>query len=157
MSAPGTLPEVSARVLSVWLSNAAGERIENVEQDTPMYFNCIVEARREMRNPVFGFHFMDADGARIFGFNKRLEGRDGDNDVLRAGDRALIAGEIENRLLPGRYHINCWISRNRALGDIALHSLRLLEFSVYGTEPGPGSVQIHDEVRAEILALGVDP
>jgi ABC-2 type transport system ATP-binding protein len=145
---PGTLPEVNARVLDTWLSNAAGERVAAVEQGAPMYFNCIVEARRELRNPVFGFHFMDSDGARLFGFNKTLER---EPDVLAAGQRVLISGEVENRLLPGRYHVNCWISRNRAAGDIALHSLRLLEFTVFGTEPGPGSLAMRDEVEARVM------
>ena len=35
---------------------------------------------------------------------------------------------------------------------MALHPIRLLDFSVYGTEPGPGSVRINDEVQAEIIA-----
>jgi ABC-2 type transport system ATP-binding protein len=151
---PGTLPDVNVRVLDTWLQNAAGERIQNVEQNERLFFNCLVEARRDLHQPVFGFHFMDAEGARIFGFNKKLagpvEGADGP-DRLPAGARVRIAGEVENRLLPGSYHVNCWISRNRAAGDLALHSLRLLEFVVFGTEPGPGSVQLNDDVRAEII------
>jgi ABC-type polysaccharide/polyol phosphate transport system ATPase subunit len=152
--APGTLPEVNVRVIDAWLENAAGQRVTNVEQHEPLYFTCVVEARRELRSPVFGFHFMDVDGARLFGFNKTLELPEGAPDRLREGDRARISGEVENRLVPGRYHIVCWISRNRAASDIALHSLRLLEFMVYGTEPGPGSVQLRDNVRAEIVLEG---
>ena len=72
--------------------------------------------------------------------------------MILPGTQVRISGEVENRLLPGQYHVNCWISRNRALGDLALHALRLLEFVVYGTEPGPGSVQMEDDVRAEIIA-----
>jgi Wzt C-terminal domain len=147
---PGPLPDVNARVIDTWLENGTGERIQNVEQNALLRFNCVVEARRDLENPVFGFHFMDADGARIFGFNKTLEVPEGAPDRLLAGQRVRISGEVENRLLPGRYHIGCWISRNRTLGDIALHSLRLLDFMVYGTEPGPGSVQMGDEVNAVI-------
>jgi ABC-type polysaccharide/polyol phosphate transport system ATPase subunit len=147
---PGALPDVNARVVDVWLENGSGQRVQNVEQHGALRFNCIVEARRELRSPVFGFHFMDADGARIFGFNKTLELPEGAPDRLLPGERVRISGEVENRLLPGSYHVNCWISRNRAAGDIALHSLRLLDFVVYGTEPGPGSMQMRDEVRAVI-------
>jgi ABC-2 type transport system ATP-binding protein len=111
---PGPLPEVNARVLDVWLADATGRRVENVEQGTLLFFNCVVEARRELRHPVFSFHFMDADGAMLFGFVKQLEDRTGDENVLAAGERVLISGEVENRLLPGRYHVNCWIFRNRA-------------------------------------------
>ena len=148
---PGTLPEVNVRVIDSWLENAAGERVQNVEQNERLYFGCVIEARRELRNPVFGFHFMDADGARIFGFNKTLERSPDEADVLPAGARVRIFGEVENRLLPGRFHIVSWISRNRAAGDLALHPLRLFDFTVYGTEPGPGSVGLRDDVAAEIV------
>jgi hypothetical protein len=150
-TAAGVVPEVNVRIQDTWLEDAAGERVPNIEQHQPFRFNCLIEARRELRNPVFGFHFMGSDGARIFGFNKTLQLPDGATDVLRSGQRVLISGEVENRLLPGSYHVNCWISRNRAAGDLALHPLRLLEFTVYGTEPGPGSVALRDDVRAEIL------
>jgi ABC-2 type transport system ATP-binding protein len=145
---PGVLPDVSVRVLDAWLDNARGEREQNVEQHAPIRFNCVVEARRELCSPVFGFHFMDVDGARIFGFNKTLELPDGAPDVMAPGERVRISGDVENRLLPGNYHVNCWISRNRAAGDMALHSLRLLDFMVYGTDAGPGSVRIEDDVQA---------
>lgn len=151
---PGTLPEVSVRVLDAWLENGSGKRLTNVEQNEPLFFNCVVRARRELRNPVFGFHFMDVDGARLFGFNKTLELSDEAADRLLPGDQAKISGEVENRLLPGRYHVVCWISRNRAAGDLALHSMRLFDFIVYGTEPGPGSLQLRDDVRAEIVEDG---
>jgi energy-coupling factor transporter ATP-binding protein EcfA2 len=151
---PGTMPDVNVRVIDTWLEDAEGQRITNVEQHSPIRFNCLIEARRELRNPVFGFHFMDADGARLFGFNKQLELPEGAPDVLLAGGRALISGEIENRLLPGRFHIVSWISRNRAAGDLALHALRLLEFMVYGTEPGPGSLHLRDDVHAVLVDGG---
>jgi ABC-type polysaccharide/polyol phosphate transport system ATPase subunit len=154
--APGTLPEVNVRVIDTWLENAAGARITNVEQNERLYFNCIVEARRDLHHPVFGFHFMDHDGARLFGFNKMLDPPDGSPDSLSAGHRVHISGEVENRLLPGRYHIVCWISRNRAVGDLALHALRLLDFMVYGTEPGPGSLQLSDDVRVELIEPEAD-
>ncbi len=154
---PGTLPDVNVRVLDTWLQNAAGERTTKVEQHERLYFHCVVEARRDLQQPVFGFHFMDADGARLFGFNKSLELAEGAPDELLAGQRAHISGEIENRLLPGRYHIVCWISRNRAARDLALHALRLLDFMVYGTDPGPGSLQLSDEVRAELVEPEEEP
>ena len=81
------------RVIDTWLENAAGERVANVEQREPLYFNCIIEARRELRNPVFSFQFMDVDGARLFGFNKTLEPGDGEPDVAaRRRTRARLRG-----------------------------------------------------------------
>ncbi len=143
---PGAMPEVNVRIVDTWLQNAAGERLGNVEQHERLFFHCVIEARRELRNPVFSFQFMDVDGARLFGFNKTLDPSPGESDVLHSGERVHISGEVENRLLPGDYHIICWIARNRAVGDLAMHSMRLHDFVVYGAHPGPGSVQIQDDV-----------
>jgi hypothetical protein len=100
---------------------------------------------------VFSFQFVDADGAEIFGFTKTLDRPD---DRLRGGERVHIGGEIENRLLPGRYYVSAWIVRNESAGDLALHAVRLLEFVVYGTEPGPGSVRLNDDVQVRVLDEG---
>jgi ABC-2 type transport system ATP-binding protein len=151
VSVPGTLPDVNARVVDVWLENDAGERMQNVEQNQRLFFHCIVEARREMSSPVFSYHVHNADGAEVFGFSKRIKVKDDADDVLHPGQQVLIAGEIENRLLPGSYYMSSWVIRNRAAGDLALHSFRLLEFVVYGTEVGSGSVRLDDSVEARIL------
>jgi ABC-type polysaccharide/polyol phosphate transport system ATPase subunit len=151
VSVPGTLPDVNARVIDAWLASADGQRITNVEQHQRLFFNCIVEARRELRSPVFSYQFLGADGSEIFGFSKRLNVDDEADDVLAPGQRVLISGELENRLLPGRYHVSSWVLRNRAAGDLALHSFRLLEFVVYGTEIGAGSVKLDDAVEATVL------
>ena len=54
------------------------------------------EARHELEAPVFGFHFLDEDGATVFGFNRTL--RDGEPDRLEPGQRVRISGQIENPL-----------------------------------------------------------
>jgi hypothetical protein len=42
------------------------------------------------------------------------------------------------------------IARNRSQGDIALHMMRLLDFVVYGTQPGPGNVSVDADVKATL-------
>jgi hypothetical protein len=42
------------------------------------------------------------------------------------------------------------ISRNRSFGDLALHVLRLIDFVVYGTEPGAGAVSIETDIEATV-------
>ncbi len=145
---PGDVPDVNVRLIDARLRNPAGERVENVEQGEPIGFEVVFEARRELVAPVFGFHFLNADLVQVFGFNRSLELDEGEPDVLRAGQRVRLAGTIENRLLPGRYHVSAMISRNRSQGDLALHIVRLLDFVVYGTEPGPGSVAVDVDVEA---------
>jgi ABC-type polysaccharide/polyol phosphate transport system ATPase subunit len=141
--APGGVPDVNATLIDARLESASGERIENIEQGDPIRLTVILEARRDLEGPVFGFHFHDADGVRVFGFNRTLE-------LLRAGQRVRISGAIENPLLPGKYFVSAWISRNRTQGDLALHIMRLLDFVVYGTRPGPGSVSVQADVDAVI-------
>jgi hypothetical protein len=135
-------------VVDAWLRNEGGERVENVEQGEPIGLEVVVEARHELVDPVFGFHFLNDSGETVFGFNRTLTVPDGEPNRIAAGQRVRIAGQIENPLLPGRYFVNCWISRNRHQGDLALHVIRLLDFVVYGTRPGPGSVSVRADVDA---------
>ena len=147
---PGDVPDVNVRVVDVWLADADGERIENVEQGTPIHLNMIVEARQDLVHPVFGFHFVNSDGAAVFGFTVSVNRDDDEADVVKAGERVRIGGRIDNPLLPGRYGVSTLISRNRSIGDLALHLIRVLDFVVYGTEMGPGSVSVEHDVEAVV-------
>ncbi|HLY49136.1 MAG TPA: ABC transporter ATP-binding protein [Solirubrobacteraceae bacterium] len=154
---PGTLPDVSARVLDVWLEDGHGRRIQNIQQGERFSFHCLIEARRALRNPIFSFQFLDSGGAEIFGFSKTLGSDPEAEEVLPPGERVLVGGEIENRLLPGRYYIDAWVVRNRTAGDLALHAMRLLEFTLYGTQQGPGSIQLNDNIQAVVLGPETAP
>jgi hypothetical protein len=142
----GDVPDVNVRVVDAWLADPHGERTENVEQGVPIHLTAVFEARHDLVAPVFGFHVVNADGVPVFGFNRSLA----ELDVVAAGRRVRVAGTIENRLLPGRYMIKCLISRNRTQGDLALHDLQLLDFVVYGTRPGPGTVTMNADVEVAL-------
>jgi hypothetical protein len=86
----------------------------------------------------------------VFGFTRSLELAEDEPDALHAGQRVRLAGTIENRLMPGRYSVTAMISRNRSFGDLALHVLRVIDFVVYGTEPGPGAVSVDVDVEAVV-------
>ena len=146
----GAVPDVNVRLLDAWLEDPSGARVENIEQNQPISLNVVIEARRDLVSPIFGFHFLTADGMQVFGFNRTLERADDEPDVVRAGQRVRISGPIENRLVPGRYYVSALISRNRTQGDLALHVLRLLDFIVYGTKPGPGAVSVDVDVQAVV-------
>jgi ABC-2 type transport system ATP-binding protein len=149
-AAPGGVPDVNVRVVDAWLENGAGERVDNIEQGHPIGLRVVFEARHDLEAPVFGFHFLNADATTVFGFNRALTVEPGERERVAAGQRVRIAARIENPLLPGRYFVNCWISRNRAQGDLALHVVRLLELVVYGTRPGPGDVAVRADVEASV-------
>jgi ABC-type polysaccharide/polyol phosphate transport system ATPase subunit len=151
-ASPGDVPDVNVRVIDAWLENPIGERVENVEQGEPIGFNIIFEARHDLVNPVFSFHFLTEHDYTVFGFNRSLERGEDEADVVRAGHRVRLSGTIENRLLPGRYHVRAIISRNRSQGDLALHLVRLLDFMVYGTGQAAGSVTVDVNVDAVLEA-----
>jgi ABC-type polysaccharide/polyol phosphate transport system ATPase subunit len=146
----GDIPDVNVRMIDTWLENALGERVDNLEQGEPIRLNVIVEARHDLASPVFGFHFLTGEGMQVFGFNQEVARDVGEPNVVRAGQRVRISARIENPLLPGRYHVSSIISRNRSHGDLALHPLRILDFAVYGTRPGVGSIAVNAAVSAVI-------
>ena len=67
-------------------------------------------------------------------------------------ERGLLgsAHYVENPLQPGRYFLHCYVARNRQQGDYALHRLRLLDFVVFGTQAGPGTVSVPADVQVEL-------
>ena len=144
------VPDVNVRLVDVWLEDSAGERVENVEQGEPIRFNLVVEARHELVAPVFNFHFLNDEGGWVFDFSETLPAGPAGSGPVAVGERMTIAGEIENPLVPGRYSIECWVSRQRGEDEVALHTLRLLDFLVYGTGPGPGNVSVRADVRVSL-------
>jgi hypothetical protein len=142
---PGGVPDVNARLVDCWLEDPAGARVENVEQGEPIGFNAVFEARQDLEAPTLGFFFLNADGAAVFGFNHEPEG-----GRVHAGDTLRLSGTIANPLVPGRYSVTCFVTRNREQGDVALHVLRLLDFVVYGTRPGPGSVTVDVDMTSAV-------
>ena len=128
--------------------------VGNVEQGEPIELRVVLEARQDLEGPIFGILVLDEEGRTVFGFNRTLTPAQGEPDRLPAGRRVRIAGRIENPLVPGRYFLDCWTARNRTQGDIALHPVRLADFVVYGTRPGPGTVAVRADVTA---AVELDP
>jgi hypothetical protein len=134
-------------MVDAWLESPAGRRAENVEQGDPIGFGVVFEARQELVNPVFIFQVDQAStGATVFGFSRTL----GDDATVAAGQRVRISGTVENPLLPGRYQIVALVLRNRSVGDLALQPVRLLDFVVFGTQPGPGTVSVAADVEATL-------
>jgi Wzt C-terminal domain len=140
--------DINVRLVDVWLQDAHGARVENVEQGEPITFGIVVEARRELRAPVFQLHVLNDDAVWVFGFSQRLT--DGAEGRVAAGQRVRITGAIENPLVPGRYFVECWVARDRDDGEPALHVLKLTDFYVFGTRPGAGSVVVDTDIEAVV-------
>jgi hypothetical protein len=145
LAAPGDYPvslELNARLISAQLLDGAGQPIENLEQGEPIILDALVQSARELSEPVFSFHVLNADGVVVAGFLRKLDER------ISSGQHVRLRGEIENRLVPGSYSLDCWIGRDGQAGDIALQPLRLIHFVVYGTAPRHGIVSLRSDVEA---------
>jgi ABC-type polysaccharide/polyol phosphate transport system ATPase subunit len=133
--------DLNARVIGAHVRDEHGEAVDNLEQDAPIVIDVLLEAARELADPIFVFHIVNADGLVVFGFTRTLEA------TLAAGQRVRIAGAIENRLVPGRYALDCWIRRDGEGRDMVLQPARLLYFLVYGTAPRHGVVALRTDVE----------
>ena len=132
--------DFNARVVEATLRDAAGEPIENVEQGTPIEIDIVLEAARELDGPMFVFHVRNDDGMVVFAFTRTLE------RSVPQGSAVRLRGKLENRLVPGRYYLDCWVRQDEHQTLMALQALRLLRFVVYGTAPRHGVVTLDAEL-----------
>ena len=54
--------DLNARLVSARLMDENGDSVENVEQRKPISIDVVVEIARELANPTFAFHVLNADG-----------------------------------------------------------------------------------------------
>jgi ABC-type polysaccharide/polyol phosphate transport system ATPase subunit len=141
----GGVPDVNARLVDAWLEDPRGDRVENVEQGDAITMHLVLEARQELAEPGVGLYFMNADGAPVFGINHEPGKR------LATGERVHLTSRISNPLVPGKYGVNCFVTRNRDQGDVALHLLRVLDFVVYGANASPGVVTVEATTTSEVV------
>jgi ABC-type polysaccharide/polyol phosphate transport system ATPase subunit len=146
----GVFPDRHARLLDAWLEDEAGMRVAQVEMGKPIRFRATLEAREPMQEPVLGFHLRNADGVYVLGFNHPLRDDPAAPDSLQPGQRFHVSGEIENLLLPGHYFMFCWVVRNRARGEMALQSIDLLDFIVFGRPKAGGIVSLPAEIEVTV-------
>ncbi len=148
--APASIPDINVSLIDSWLEDESGQRVDNVEQGQTFRFIMLAEARQQMNAPVFNFHCLNLDGHWVFAFSKELEQPDGTPERIATGERMRIVAEIDNPLTPGRYSLECWISRSHDEATTAIHILRLLDFFVFGTKPGAGSIVLDGDVQTTI-------
>jgi hypothetical protein len=78
----------------------------------------------------------------VFAFTRTLHERVG------GGQRVRLVGEIENRLVAGRYYLDCWVRQDERENVMAVQALRVLRFVVYGSAPRHGIVTLRTDVEA---------
>jgi ABC-2 type transport system ATP-binding protein len=143
---PEPLIDFNAKVVRATLRDATGAPAENVEQDEPIVIDVVLEAARGLDGPNFAFHVRNDDGVVVCGFQTDLE------RAVRPGEQIRVKGEIENRLVPGRYYLDCWVRQPESHTTIAVQGLRLLDFVVYGTGSREGVVTVEAKLVASLEA-----
>ena len=133
-------PDVMLMVVA--LAGERGERVENVEQGEPIRLELLVEARRELDEPVFGFELLNVDGVPVCGFSETLEQR------VPAGRRVRVSARVDNPLVPGRYSLDCSIRPHQGRAEVTMRVPGLVDFVVRGPEPIPGMVLVETDVDA---------
>jgi ABC-type polysaccharide/polyol phosphate transport system ATPase subunit len=141
----GTAAMADVTLVEAWIEKADGTRTTTVETGSEMRFSAILEAQRDVEGPSIGFMFTNADGVEVSGFDASLP--KGVPDRLEAGRRVRVGGVIENRLVPGRYVVKCWVYRNHNYADLVLHSPHILDFVAFG-EGAAGVVSLDHDVTA---------
>ncbi len=141
---PGPVLDVHARVLDATLRDEAGGRCENVEQGLPILAEVVFEAAHDLAGPIFAFHVVNADGVVVCAFTHTVE-----RPVAR-GRHVRLLSHLENRLVAGRYYLDCWIRQDDTESTMALQAIRVLRFVVFGTAPRHGVVTLEADVEAEV-------
>jgi ABC-type polysaccharide/polyol phosphate transport system ATPase subunit len=136
--------DAAVRLVDVWLEDEHGTRVENIHEGQPMRLNLVVEAHSELPKPVFVLRFLNVDDTPVFGLQTPVD------EPVPAGRRVRVSAAIDNRLVPGRYSVDCTVTRSDTPGDLALRSLRLLDFLVKGGEPGSGMITVSASVEAVV-------
>jgi ABC-type polysaccharide/polyol phosphate transport system ATPase subunit len=135
-------------LLDAWIENANGERTTNVETGSELRFRASLEARHDVDGPLFGFTFHNADDVEVTGISAALPPELPDR--LTAGQRVSLGGTLENRLVPGRYIVKCWIHRNKNPANLVLHSPHVVDFVVFGDQAA-GVVKLDHDIELEVM------
>jgi ABC-type polysaccharide/polyol phosphate transport system ATPase subunit len=134
------------RLLDVWLEDADGARITNVEQGKSIRVRALLEARRALPDPQFGFIIANADDVHVHEFLAPLADP-GRTEMLVPGQRVKVSVDVDNALSPGRYYLHHGVARNRNRRDVALFAPQVLGFVVFGDEHSAGIVAAEHEMQ----------
>ncbi len=145
----GASVDVQVRVEHARLRDETGEPVEHLTAGAQIELDVVIEAARDLEAPQFLFQVRNADGLGVFEFDRRLDER------VPAGQRVRLAGRIENRLVPGRYAVDCWVRQAPDGTGEVVQGLRLFHFVVDGVAPKNGVVSIWTDVEPVVEAVRV--
>jgi ABC-type polysaccharide/polyol phosphate transport system ATPase subunit len=138
--------EVALR--DIWLEDAAGERIENIEHGASFRLCVQLEALQWMDGLGIGVAIANADGTPIADFGVTPQ-CDGEAQPLEAGQQVTVRAEIENLLSAGRYFVHLGVNRGAGQG-VALYVNSAADFAVFGGSSTASIISLPHEITAEV-------
>ena len=120
------------RVLDVWMTDLAGNRIDTVAYREGFRIHMTVLALTAITGPGIVMWVTNEDRVRAFSIGARENG-DALGD-LEAGEQLEFTVELENPLSAGRYYIGCSVSRGLSGLDVLLYQERTADIVSYGAE-----------------------
>jgi ABC-2 type transport system ATP-binding protein len=135
------------RLQGLWLENAAGERIPNLERGEELLLKAEVEVLEETPAVQVGFTLVDENGHGVFQFGTSTEEAAG---PLTAGQRVVFSSRVENLLTPGRYFVHFGAKRHPDPRAIVLHVEKALDFHVFGGSASQGVVELPHTIETAV-------
>ena len=123
----GVAVEINARTVDARLLDAEGNSTVTLQPGLPIVLDVTIQVARELHDPTFVIHVVNAEHVAVLGVVRRLAG------VIPAGRRVRLTGEIENELVGGSYSLDCWIRHERDAGELGVQGIRILQFTVEGS------------------------
>jgi len=142
-SAAGADGDDDLVLVDAWLETQEGTRTEAVDHGAPFGLQLVVEARREVSAPIFGFQVLNVAEQAVFGFGTRISA-DAEAPVIPAGGRVRVRARVENPLVPGTDTVNGIVSREGTQADVALRLPALVEFAVRGPHGASAAIDEHE-------------
>ena len=148
---PAACPDVNVRIVDAWLEDEAGERVENVEQGEPIGLTSSSRRATTSRTPVFGFHFLNADGEHGLRLQPDADGARRRARPRRRGRARADRGDDREPAAARRYFgqlLDLAQPRRRAISPCTWCGCSTS--SSTGRGPGPGSVSVEADVDAAL-------
>ena len=108
----------------------------------PIRVDIELEALRDFDHGRLAFQLRTHDNVTVAGFAHEV-------GAVPLGRHLRVRGELEHRLLPGTYHLDCWVHRHTG-DEQAMQGLRLAEFDVPGETEREGVIDLGDTLRVEL-------
>ena len=104
-----------ADIVSCWLEDTAGQKINVVESGTPFHWCYRVRFNQDIDKPIFAMMLKTLEGIALYGVDSTTLGMN--PGPFCDGDVADVRFSLTNVLAPGVYYLNCGVRLRYQAGD----------------------------------------